>query len=277
MAPDKLSNSISSMVFIMSSKNIVNRVVEFLRVNKVVIIAFFLGMIFVLCFVKSDKYSDSISALANTIMAIAAIMGLVFARKWKRDATKDKVIDKCIKILSVYLFDARKYFVSTLNMSVFNFWFESLTKKEITTYKDVSQMKKMALNYIDSLKKEREIYTELTSDLEYFKLLSWDVKEEHKDLVNKIKKNMNDILNKELELITFIDVIFGMWNMSAYRDDEDKGHKDLTFNISKNPIIASALQLIPDIVRLKEDMDKLIEELLNKELNVFSFIEQIEN
>ncbi|EOJ6000892.1 hypothetical protein ACM36D_001762 [Cronobacter sakazakii] len=261
----------------MSSKNIVNRVVEFLRVNKVVIIAFFLGMIFVLCFVKSDKYSDSISALANTIMAIAAIMGLVFARKWKRDATKDKVIDKCIKILSVYLFDARKYFVSTLNMSVFNFWFESLTKKEITTYKDVSQMKKMALNYIDSLKKEREIYTELTSDLEYFKLLSWDVKEEHKDLVNKIKKNMNDILNKELELITFIDVIFGMWNMSAYRDDEDKGHKDLTFNISKNPIIASALQLIPDIVRLKEDMDKLIEELLNKELNVFSFIEQIEN
>ncbi|MGM8753653.1 hypothetical protein ACS6JK_09045 [Enterobacter chuandaensis] len=260
----------------MSSKNIFNRVVEFLRVNKVVIIAFFLGMIFVLCFVKSDKYSDSISALANTIMAIAAIMGLVFARKWKRDATKDKVIDKCIKILSVYLFDTRKYFVSTLNMSVFKFWFESFTKKEITTYKDVSQMKKMALNYVDSLKKEREIYTELTSDLEYFKLLSWDVKEEHKDLVDKIKKSMNDILNKELELITFIDVIFGMWNMSAYRDDEGKGHKDLTFNISKNPIVASALQLIPDIVRLKEDMNKLIEELLNKELNVFSFIEQIE-
>lgn len=277
MAPDKLSKSMSSMVFIMISKNIFNRVVEFLRVNKVIIIAFFLGMIFVLCFVKSDKYSDSISALANAIMAIAAIMGLVFARKWKRDATKDKVIDKCIKILSVYLFDARKYFVSTMNMSVFKFWFESFTKKEITTYKDVSQMKKMALNYVDSLKKEREIYTELTSDLEYFKLLSWDVKEEHKDLVDKIKKSMNDILNKELELITFIDVIFGMWNMSAYRDDENKGHKDLTFNISKNPIIASALQLIPEIVRLKEDMDKLIEELLNKELNVFSFIEQIEN
>ncbi|AKM87214.1 hypothetical protein ACP3PD_07950 [Enterobacter ludwigii] len=261
----------------MSNKQVVDKSIKFVRYHAISFLSFALGVIVVLCFVKSDKYSDSISALANAIMAIAAIMGLVFARKWKRDATKDKVIDKCIKILSVYLFDARKYFVSTMNMSVFKFWFESFTKKEITTYKDVSQMKKMALNYVDSLKKEREIYTELTSDLEYFKLLSWDVKEEHKDLVDKIKKSMNDILNKELELITFIDVIFGMWNMSAYRDDENKGHKDLTFNISKNPIIASALQLIPEIVRLKEDMDKLIEELLNKELNVFSFIEQIEN
>ncbi|HII3202827.1 TPA: hypothetical protein ACY3IM_005052, partial [Enterobacter kobei] len=110
MAPDKLSKSMSSMVFIMISKNIFNRVVEFLRVNKIVIIAFFLGMIFVLCFIKNDKYSDSISAIANTIMAIAAILGLVFARKWKRDATKDKVIDKCIKILSVYLFEVRLNF-----------------------------------------------------------------------------------------------------------------------------------------------------------------------
>ncbi|MCK6993314.1 hypothetical protein [Enterobacter asburiae] len=260
----------------MSNKQVVDKSIKFVRDYAISFLSFALGVIVVLCFVKSDKYSDSISALANTIMAIAAIMGLVFARKWKRDATKDKVIEKCIKILSVYLFDARKYFVSTLHMSVFKFWFESFTKKEITTYKDVSQMKKMALNYVDSLKKEREIYTELTSDLEYFKLLSWDVKEEHKDSVDKIKKGMNDILNKELELITFIDVIFGMWNMSAYRDDEGKEHKDLTFNISKNPIIDSALQLIPDIVRLKEDMNKSIEELLNKKLNVFSFIEQIE-
>ncbi|HAS1148278.1 TPA: hypothetical protein I3783_003531 [Enterobacter cloacae] len=74
-------------------------VIKFVKVNFISILSFFLGCIFVLCFIKSDKYSDSISAFANTIMAIAAVIGLVFARKWKRDATKDKVIDRCAQIL----------------------------------------------------------------------------------------------------------------------------------------------------------------------------------
>jgi hypothetical protein len=104
--------------------------------------AFFLGMIFVLCFIKNDKYSDSISAIANTIMAIAAIMGLVFAKKWKRDATKDKVIDKCIKILSVYLFDIKRHFVATPYMSIFKTWFGSLVQKDTVSYRDIIQIKK---------------------------------------------------------------------------------------------------------------------------------------
>lgn len=277
MAPDKLSKSMSSMVFIMISKNIFNRVVEFLRVNKIVIIAFFLGMIFVLCFIKNDKYSDSISAIANTIMAIAAILGLVFARKWKRDATKDKVIDKCIKILSVYLFEVRLNFVPAMHMGVFKIWFESFTNKEISTYKDVIQIKKMVSNYVRFIKKENEIYTEFASDLEYLKLLSWDVKENHKPLVEEIEKLMKLIIAKEHELLTFIDVIFGMWNLSVYNDDESKGHTALTFNISKNPIVEAGFKLIPEIIRLKEDLNNCLEELLGKNLNVFTFIEQVEH
>lgn len=265
------------MVFIMSSKNIVNRVVEFLRVNKVVIMAFFLGMIFVLCFIKNEKYSDSISALANTIMAIAAIMGLVFAKKWKRDATKDKVIDKCIKILSVYLFDIKRHFVATPYISIFKTWFGSLVQKDSVSYRDIIQIKKIVSSYFESMKQENKVFTEFTSDLEYFKLLSWDVKEEHKDIVSKIKNVMRDIISKENELLTFIDVVFGMWNLSVYNDDDSKGSKELSFNISNSPVIGSALQLIPEITRLKEDLNVLIEDLLKKELNVFSFIEQIEN
>ncbi|HBV4973604.1 TPA: hypothetical protein MDZ92_005416, partial [Klebsiella pneumoniae] len=81
------------MVITMNFNKIVDIVVKFLRVNLISILSFFFGILSVLCFIKTDKLSDSISALANAIMALAAILGLVFARKWKRDATKDKVID----------------------------------------------------------------------------------------------------------------------------------------------------------------------------------------
>ncbi|WP_124045217.1 hypothetical protein [Klebsiella pneumoniae] len=89
--------------------------------------------------------SDSISALANVVMAFAAILGLVFAKKWKRDATKDKVIDRSIQILSVHLLDINKYFVPALHINVFQFWFTSFMDKVPTTYKFVRSMKRWHL------------------------------------------------------------------------------------------------------------------------------------
>lgn len=273
---DNLFQSMLSVVITMKNNKIVNVVVKFLRMNIVSLISFLLGMIVVLCFIKNNNYSDAISAIANTIMAIAAIFGLVFAKKWKRDATKDKVIEKCIKILSVYLFDSRRYFVSALYMNVFKFWFESFSKKGITSYKDVVQMKKMAFNYFEAIKKESVIYTGFSSDLEYLKLLSWEVKREHKDVITKIKQSMNDIISKEHELLALINIVFGMWNLNVYDDDESKGHTELSFNISHDPRVEYALILIPEIIRLKEDLNPSIQELLDKELNVFSFVEQVE-
>ncbi|MCK7245059.1 hypothetical protein [Enterobacter asburiae] len=260
----------------MNNKQVLDVSIKFVRTHAISLLSFALGVIVVLCFVKSEKYSDSISALANAIMAIAAIMGLVFARKWKRDATKDKVIEKCIKILSVYLFEVRRYYVTALYMNVYKFWLESLIKKQVISFEDVFGMKKTVSKYVDHIKKENKTYTELVSDLEYLRLLSWGVKEEHKGLVDKLKNTMGDILEKEYELLAYIDVILGMWNLSAYNDDENKGHKALTFNCSQSPSFSSPLKLIPEITKLKEDLNKLIDELLNKELNVFSFIEQIE-
>ncbi|WP_431140173.1 hypothetical protein [Enterobacter mori] len=189
-------------------------------------------------------------------------------------------------VLTEYLFQiktavraipSKTYFVATPYISIFKTWFGSLVQKDSVSYRDIIQIKKMVSSYFESMKQENKVFTEFTSDLEYFKLLSWDVKEEHKDIVSKIKNVMRDIISKENELLTFIDVVFGMWNLSVYNDDDSKGSKELSFNISNSPVIGSALQLIPEITRLKEDLNVLIEDLLKKELNVFSFIEQIEN
>lgn len=56
-----------------------------------------------------------------------------------------------------------------------------------------------------------------------------------------------------------------------------KGHIALTFNISKKTIVEAGFKLIPEIIRLKEDLNNCLEELLGKNLNVFTFIEQVEH
>lgn len=272
---DNLSKSMLIMVATMKFNKAVDVIIKFVRVNLSSILSFFFGVILVLCFVKTDKLSDSISALANVVMAFAAIMGLVFAKRWKRDATKDKVIDRCVKILSVHLLDIKKNFVPALHISVFNVWFSSFVKKDVTTYKDVRSMKKMASNYVGLIKKESEIYTEFVSELEYLKILSWDVKKEHIEEVDKIRMYMRGIIAKDQELITLINIVFGMWNLNVYNDDESKAFTELPFNLSRDPRVEMALKLIPEMTREREDLQALIEDMLSKQLNVFSFIEQV--
>ena len=263
------------MVATMKFKTTANVIIKFVREGFLSILSFFFGVILVLCFVKTDKLSDSISALANVVMAFAAIMGLVFAKRWKRDATKDKVIDRCVKILSVHLLDIKKNFVPALHISVFNVWFSSFVKKDVTTYKDVRSMKKMASNYVGLIKKESEIYTEFVSELEYLKILSWDVKKEHIEEVDKIRTYMRGIIAKDQELLALINIVFGMWNLNVYNDDESKAFTELPFNLSRDPRVEMALKLIPEMTRERENLQALIEDMLSKQLNVFSFIEQV--
>ncbi len=269
---DNLSKSMLIMVATMKFNKAVDVIIKFVRVSLSSILSFFFGVILVLCFVKTDKLSDSISALANVVMAFAAIMGLVFAKRWKRDATKDKVIDRCVKILSVHLLDIKKNFVPALHISVFNVWFSSFVKKDVTTYKDVRSMKKMASNYVGLIKKESEIYTEFVSELEYLKILSWDVKKEHIEEVDKIRMYMRGIIAKDQELITLINIVFGMWNLNVYNDDESKAFTELPFNLSRDPRVEMALKLIPEMTRERENLQALIEDMLSKQLNVFHLL-----
>lgn len=252
-------------------------VVKFLKMNSISILFFLLGVVFALCFIKSEKYSDSISAFANTVMAMAAVIGLVFARKWKRDATKDKVIDKCVQILSTHLLDVNKYFVPALHIKVFEFCFSSFVDNVPTTYKFVRTMRKMAANLVGLIEKESEVYTKFASEIEYLKLLSWDIKMEHKEEIAKVKSAMKGIIAKDQELLAIINTIFGLWNISVYHNDESKAYTELEHNLSKSPIVKMGIDLIPVIIREREDLHKVLEGILSKKLNVFSFIEQIEH
>lgn len=125
----------------------IGRVMKYLKTNIKYFIAFIIGIILTLCFTGSVKFTDSISAIANSIMAVAAILGLIFARQWKREATKDKVIDRCIKILSVNFFDIKNHYVSTLYINVIGVWFKSFVTNKSTSFDDVVKMKDRAGNF----------------------------------------------------------------------------------------------------------------------------------
>ncbi|WP_162994672.1 hypothetical protein [Klebsiella quasipneumoniae] len=146
-----------------------------------------------------------------------------------------------------------------------------------TTYKFVRSMKKMATNYLGSIEKESEVYTKFVSEIEYIKLLSWDIKKEHRDVVDAIQLAMKNIIAKDQELLALINTIFSMWNISVYNSDESKAYTELPLNLSNSPIVQMAISLIPDMVREREDLHKLLEDMLNKQLNVFSFVEQVEH
>lgn len=45
----------------------------------------------------------------------------------------------------------------------------------------------MASNYLGFIEKESEVYTKFVSEIEYLKLLSWDIKKEHREVVDEIQ------------------------------------------------------------------------------------------
>ncbi|HBX3830246.1 TPA: hypothetical protein MHZ80_28725, partial [Klebsiella pneumoniae subsp. pneumoniae] len=157
------------------------------------------------------------------------------------------------------------------------FWFTSFMDKVPTTYKFVRSMKKMASNYLGFIEKESEVYTKFVSEIEYLKLLSWDIKKEHREVVDEIQIAMKNIIAKDQELLALINSIFGMWNISVYNDDESKAYTELQHNLSNNPIVQMGINLIPVMIREREDLQKLLEDMLSKQLNVFTFIEQVEH
>lgn len=113
-------------------------------------------------------------------------------------------------------------------------------------------------------------------DLDYLNLLSWRIKQEHYEDVEKIKNSMAKIIEKDYELLTLVNVIVGMWNLNVYDDDNSKGYAGLTFNISRNHHVDMALKLIPEIIRERENLNKSIQCIIDKQLDVFSFIKQME-
>lgn len=261
------------MVITMNFNKIVDIVVKFLRVNLISILSFFFGILSVLCFIKTDKLSDSISALANAIMALAAILGLVFARKWKRDATKDKVIDKCVSIMTNIIPDIKRIYVPTVYVKITQTFLNNIKSRKSTDFKLARELCNSLKSYNVIMGKGSESLNLLSADLKYVKTLSWLVRKNIEPDLDNYKKILSSITSKEFELLTYVIVIVSYWNLYVVDGDDSKAYDSLTWDMSNNDFVDKSLMLCSEIIQLKEDLNTLIERMKIEEMSIFDVFE----
>lgn len=261
------------MVIAMNWNKAVDVVVKFARVNLISFLSFLFGIIFVLCFIKTDKLSDSVSALANAIMAMAAIIGLVFARKWKRDATKDKVIDKCVHIMTVIIPDIKRLYVPTLHVKMAQTFLIKMKENQSTDFKHARELRNTLRSYNILMVQCSESLSLFKADLKYVKTLSWKVNEKINPDLTTYSNFLSTIASKQFELITYIIVIVNYWGLSMTDGDDSEADDNLTKNLSDDEFVDMCLKLCAEIIRLKEDLNKLILRINIETLSVFDVFE----
>lgn len=257
----------------MSNKQMVDESIKFVRTHAISFVSFALGVILVLCFVKSDKYSDSISALANAIMAMVAIMGLVFARKWKRDATKDKVIDKCVNMMTVVIPDIKRIYVPTVYVKIAETLLSNIKKSKSTDYKLARELRNSLKSYNAIMGKGSDALNLLSADLKYVKTLSWKVSKSVEQDLDNYRNILSSITTKEFELLTYVIGISSYWNLYIFDSDDSKAYDNLTWDLSNDDFVDKSLKLCSDIIRLKEDLNNLIEHMNIEEMSIFEVFE----
>ncbi|MEH3607249.1 hypothetical protein POW08_06145 [Enterobacter kobei] len=251
----------------------VDVIIKFVRVNLSSILSFFFGAIFVLCFVKTDKWSDAISAIANTVMAFAAIMGLVFARKWKRDATKDKVIEKCVNIMTSVIPDIKRVFVPTIHVKISEVFLKNIKERKSTDFKLARELRNSLKSYNVIMGKGSESINLFNADLKYVKALSWKVNESIAQDLDNYRKILSSIISKQFELLTYVTVIVSYWNLYVVDGDDSKAYDNLSWDMSNNDYVDKSLILCSEIIRLKEDLNTLIERMAIEEMSIFDVFE----
>lgn len=225
--------------------------------------------------VDLGKATDWISAIADFVMACVAIIGIIFAGKWKIDATKDKVIDRGIKILSIHLPEINNIYCPPMQITVIKSWLESLTKKNITEYSKIHSMKPIAIDYNHFIQRQDDIYANFTSDLEHIKILSWDVNKEYKAAINEIQTLMQSIKTDEFVLFSYISIILSYWNLGISDATEKKAYIGVVWNLSNDQKVHNALDLTNKIMQKKKELSVAVKTLSDKKLDVFSFIKQV--
>lgn len=248
-------------------------IIRKLRLIIVPLLTFLLGMVAVLCFVNGDKFSDGVSALANTIMALAAILGLVFARKWKHDATKDKVIDKCIEIMTVVMPDIKKTYVPSDNIKKTHAILTRFKENKLTNSKDAHEFRNSFRYYYDSMKRGVNILNLYRTDLKFIKTLSWKINKKLEDDLSNYKKILESIRNKEDQLLTFTVVLLTYWGLSPFDGEICKEFESSEYNFSNNDFVDDCLKLCDEIINLKEELSKLVQKIDFEEMSIFDVFE----
>ena len=242
------------------------------KINSIFIITTIIITLYFLPKKGTSSITDWISSISDAFVAFSAVVGLLIARQWKREATQSKVIDHCIILTTQLIPMIKSQFVPSFN--------ETIGKRLLMKYKqcDYVDVRKIvflrdAMNpYNNSLSDKRRISTNIQTNLKNITALSWKVKGYLTSDFNKLIKDLSKIEDKELELLTILSMITSYWNVK-FDDDDATKHYHITWNLADNDYVNDALRLCDEIIRLKEDLNHLIEKIGIHEKSIFEVFE----
>lgn len=206
------------------------------------------------------------------LMAMSALAGLAIARKWQREATQGIVIERCVNITTDIMPKVRQNFLLAVHVKSAQRLLSPFKEAGSVSCKHIIVLKNTMKTYKKVCIEENEILMNFRAELKFIKALSWQVNANFNAHINTYDKLLGTIVNKEFELDQCIFTMLVCWNGIFDRDDSE-AYTELVWGSSGKEFVDAALKLCTEIIRLKEDLNKLIERMNMDEISIFEVFE----
>ncbi|EPL9864995.1 hypothetical protein WJF69_004572 [Klebsiella aerogenes] len=254
--------------------DLLKRLHAFIQNNSAVIIVLALAIIAAFLIKANYSYSitDAFSAIADVSMALFALLGLLVAKKWQREATQSKGIDLSISILTESIPLINGLILPIVYIKISESYLLSFKKDTNISFNKCRAFRNGMKGYGDIVSRESKALVKLRTELKHLNVVSWSVTCKYKEKFEQYKKLLTECITKEHELEVHIRTIIANWNLN-FTDDDLKAYTEITWNLSDNYNVDEGIKLCNEIVRIKEDIYEHLKTMNIDNLSIFDVFE----
>lgn len=219
--------------------------------------------------------TDWISAGSDIVVAIIAFLGYFLAKDWKREATKEAVIENAMKLLTDTLPKIKSIASDYVHITTIKDWLERVLKKESVNYNDINELYMISRRFNESHNKIASSLVEYFSEIKKNRHLSWKVNKDKDEIINAIQSDIWKIYIDELQLLASMQTILKDWGVKFSDPNfvklKDDGNTITAIKNHEN--LHNANNLATRIFRTKEDIVRKFEELNIDDITIFDLFE----
>lgn len=219
--------------------------------------------------------TDWISAIANGVIAIITMFGYFLARNWKREATKEIMVENGIKILVEIMPNIKWGSSNTLHIMLIKNCLDRMEKMESVNYRDINELYFTAKSYKGSHRANSKVYLSFLMELKKLHHLAWNINKDKETNWNLIKDCIKKDFSDELELITTIEIVLWYWGLKLDDDNFKKleeGDGSSAF-LKDNIHFKNAIDITLRVIRNKENIAEQFKKLDIENITIFDLFE----
>lgn len=254
--------------------DLLKRLNAFIQKNSIVVIVLVLVIISIILIKANYSYSitDAFSAIADVSMALFALLGLLVAKKWQREATQSKGIDLSVSILTESVPLINGLILPIVYIKISESYLLSFKKDKNIDFNKCRAFRNGMKGYGDIVSRESKALVKLRTDLKHLNIVSWSVTSKYKGYIDQYIKLLTECIKREHELEICIRAIIASWNIS-FTDDDSEAYTDLTWNLSDNYNVNEGLRLCSEIVKVKEELYEHLKIMNLDNVSIFDVFE----